>query len=63
MEMSEEAYKLAKEAHVADCTGGSINEISMVCASLVVSINKLVLFAGLTFSLELTHVVDIFSSI
>ncbi|KAL9551426.1 hypothetical protein MBANPS3_004270 [Mucor bainieri] len=35
MDMSEEDYKLAKEAHVADCTGGSIHEINLVCASLV----------------------------
>jgi phosphatidylinositol glycan class W len=36
MDISEEEYKLAKEAHVANCTGGSISEINMVCASLVV---------------------------
>ncbi|KAK4519849.1 uncharacterized protein ATC70_010093 [Mucor velutinosus] len=35
MDMSEEDYKLAKEAHVANCTGGSIHEINLVCASLV----------------------------
>lgn len=37
MDITEEEYKLAKEAHVADCTGGSISEVSMVCASLVSS--------------------------
>lgn len=36
--MTEEAYKLAKEAHVANCTGGTINEVSMVCGSIVVSL-------------------------
>lgn len=36
MEISEKAYKLAKEAHVANCTGGSTQEINMMCASLVV---------------------------
>ncbi|KAG1093896.1 hypothetical protein G6F42_018862 [Rhizopus arrhizus] len=36
MDISEEDYKLAKEAHVANCTGGSIHEINLVCASLVV---------------------------
>ncbi|KAI8047874.1 GWT1-domain-containing protein [Thamnidium elegans] len=37
MEISEEEYKLAKEAHVADCTGGSVHEVSIACASLVSS--------------------------
>ncbi|KAL7328203.1 Glucosaminyl phosphatidylinositol (GlcN-PI) nositol acylation protein [Mucor circinelloides] len=37
MDISEEDYKLAKEAHVANCTGGSIHEINLVCASLVSS--------------------------
>ncbi|KAI9356722.1 GWT1-domain-containing protein [Pilaira anomala] len=37
MTISEESYKLAKEAHVANCTGGSVHEISVVCASLVSS--------------------------
>ncbi|KAI8636020.1 GWT1-domain-containing protein [Parasitella parasitica] len=37
MEISEEEYKLAKEAHVANCTGGGIHEINLVCASLVSS--------------------------
>lgn len=36
MDISEEEYKLAKEAHVSNCTGGSISEINMVVASLVV---------------------------
>ncbi|CAO3634617.1 unnamed protein product [Mucor hiemalis] len=35
--MEEEEYKIAKEAHVTDCTGGSIGEVGMVCASLVTS--------------------------
>ncbi|GAN02183.1 conserved hypothetical protein [Mucor ambiguus] len=35
MDISEEDYKLAKEAHVSDCTGGSIHEINLVCASIV----------------------------
>ncbi|KAI9473897.1 MAG: GPI-anchored wall transfer protein [Benjaminiella poitrasii] len=35
MKISEEEYKLAKEAHVANCTGGSIHEINMICASIV----------------------------
>ncbi|KAI8375141.1 GWT1-domain-containing protein [Blakeslea trispora] len=36
-DISEEEYKLAKEAHVSGCTGGSIYEINIVCASLVSS--------------------------
>ncbi|KAI8073389.1 GWT1-domain-containing protein [Gilbertella persicaria] len=37
MKISEEEYKLAKEAHVSNCTGGNIHEISTVCGSLVSS--------------------------
>ncbi|KAI8987854.1 GWT1-domain-containing protein [Mycotypha africana] len=37
MEISEEEYKLAKEAHVANCTGGSILEINMLCGCFVSS--------------------------
>lgn len=37
MDISKEDYKLAKEAHVSNCTGGSIHEINLVCASLVVN--------------------------
>ncbi|KAI7904723.1 GWT1-domain-containing protein [Cokeromyces recurvatus] len=35
MEISEEDYKLAKEAHVSNCTGGSIQEINIICASII----------------------------
>ncbi|OBZ91195.1 GPI-anchored wall transfer protein 1 [Choanephora cucurbitarum] len=36
-DISEEEYKLAKEAHVSNCTGGNIYEINALCASLVSS--------------------------
>ncbi|KAI9270871.1 GWT1-domain-containing protein [Sporodiniella umbellata] len=35
--ISDEEYKLAKEAHVSNCTGGSSFEISSVCYSLILS--------------------------
>jgi hypothetical protein len=34
--MTEDEYRLAKEAHVSNCTGGSITEINILCGSLVV---------------------------
>lgn len=36
IEITEEEYKAAKEAHVSGCTGGSVMEINLVCLSLVV---------------------------
>ncbi|KAI8881525.1 GWT1-domain-containing protein [Backusella circina FSU 941] len=35
--MTEDEYRLAKEAHVSNCTGGSIAEINILCGSLVSS--------------------------
>lgn len=35
--VSEEEYKLAKEAHVSNCTGGSPFEISNICYTLILS--------------------------
>lgn len=55
MEISEEEYKLAKEAHVADCTGGSVHEVGIVCASLVVSLSLFIIYIS-TFILKNTRV-------
>lgn len=37
VEISNEEYKLAKEAHVSNCTGGGTLEVALVCHSLIVS--------------------------
>jgi hypothetical protein len=37
VEISNEEYKLAKEAHVSNCTGGRTLEIALVCHSIIVN--------------------------
>lgn len=40
VEISEEEYKLAKEAHVSNCTGGTIHEIFDIGIIILASLEK-----------------------